>query len=119
MLIAVVMIFSCVTVAFATGDELNSVATASYKKGDVNMDSEIDVKDVILVLRHIVGMITFTKDQCSLADMDSNSEVNVSDALYIQKLIVNTQETPTEKPTVPGEFEEDDKPIELPIVPAD
>lgn len=117
------MILTCATVAFAVSDTTEFLPSYGYKKGDVNIDGDIDVKDVVLVLRHIVGMITFTDTQYSLADIDSNGNVNVLDALYIQELILNMPETPTEKPTIPATFpdkyEEDDKPIELPFVPVD
>lgn len=117
-IIAFVLVFSCTTVAFATGDDTELLPADGYKQGDVNMDSNIDVKDVILVLKHTVELITLTKEELALADIDSNGVVNVRDAIYIQKIIVNIQETPTEKPTVPDEYIEDDKPIELPFVPA-
>ena len=61
------MAFSCATVAFATGDDLEFLPADSYKPGDVNMDSKIDTKDVILVLKHTVGAISFTDEQCLLA----------------------------------------------------
>ena len=81
------------------------------------MDSKIDIKDVILVLKHTVGVISLTDEQCSLADMDTDAEVNVKDAIYIQRTIVNI--TPPVKPTnPPNEYVDDDKPIELPFIPA-
>ena len=117
-IVASVLMFSCATVAFATGDDTELLPANGYKQGDVNMDSNIDVKDVILVLRHTVELTTLTEEKFLLADVDLNGVVNVRDAIYIQKIIVNIQENPTEKPTVPDEYIEDDKPIELPFVPA-
>ena len=115
MLIAFVMVFSCATVAFATDDETEILLANGYMQGDVNMDGSIGVTDVILVLRHIIGKTTFNEKECSLADMNSDDEISVVDAIYIQKIIVNIQEPSTENPTVSDEY---DKPIELPFVPA-
>lgn len=115
-LVAFAMVFSCATVAFATGDETELLPENSYKQGDVNMDNSIGITDVIFVLRHIIGKTTFNDKQCLLADMNSDDEISVVDAIYIQKIIVNIQEPSTEKPTVSDDY---DKPIELPFIPAD
>ena len=117
-IVASILVFSCTTVALATGDNVEPMPSNSYQKGDINMDSNIDISDVILVLKHTVNIITLDDIQRSYADIDSNNEINVLDALYIQKIIVDTNEAPTEKPTIPDEYIEDDKPIELPFIPA-
>ncbi len=117
MLVAFIMVFSYGEVAYAEDDDLELLPSDGYKQGDVNMDSEIDIKDVILVLKHTVGVISLTDEQCLLADIDSDSEVDVRDAIYIQGIIVNMT-TPVEPTNPPNEYVEDDKPIELPFVPA-
>ncbi len=114
MLVVLILAFSCATSVVATNDETELLPADGYKQGDVNMDNHIDIKDVILVLRYAVGIIALTDKQAPLADINSNGEVTVIDALYIQKKIVNTQETPTEPTT--NKF---NKPIELPIIPAE
>ena len=116
-LVVFVMAFSCSAVAFATGDDLEFLPADGYKQGDVNMDSKIDIKDVILVLKHTVGGISLTKEQCLLADMDTNGEANVKDAIYIQRAIVNIT-TPVKPTNPPNEYVDDKKPIELPFIPA-
>lgn len=117
-IVASIMVFSCTTVALATGDNVEPIPSNSYRKGDINMDSNINISDVILVLKHTVNIIALNNKQCSYADMDSNNRINVLDALYIQKIVVDMNEAPTEKPTIPDEYIEDDKPIELPFIPA-
>ncbi|MEE0265155.1 MAG: dockerin type I repeat-containing protein [Acutalibacteraceae bacterium] len=116
-LVAFVMTYSCATVAFATGDDLELLPADGYKKGDVDMDSKIDIKDVILVLKHTVGVISLTDEKCLLADMDKNGEADVKDAIYIQRAIVNAT-TPVKPTNPPNEYVDDNKPIELPFVPA-
>ena len=80
------------------------------------MDSKIDIKDVILVLKHTVGVISLTDEQCLLANIYTNGEANVKDAIYIQRTIVNIT-TPVKPTNLPNEYV-DDKPIELPFIPA-
>lgn len=75
------------------------------------MDSKIDIKDVILVLKHI----SLTDEQCLLANIYTNGEANVKDAIYIQRTIVNIT-TPVKPTNPPNEYVEDDKPIELPFI---
>ena len=117
MFVAFILVFSYSAVAYAEDDDLELLPSDGYKQGDVNMDSKIDIKDVILVLKHTVGVISLTDEQCLLADIDSDSEVNIKDAIYIQRTIVNMT-TPVKPTNPPNEYVEDDKPIELPFVPA-
>lgn len=44
------------------------IPTNDYKRGDVNMGSNIDISDVIWVLKHIVGIIALDNKQCSYTD---------------------------------------------------
>lgn len=115
--VAVVLVFSCTTVAFAADDDLEILPPNGYSKGDVNMDRKVDVKDVVLALRHTIGIKKLTDEQCSLADIDSNGKVNIADAIYIQRIILNIP-IPVEPTKPPSEYVEEDKPIELPFVPA-
>jgi hypothetical protein len=51
-----------------------------------------------------------------LANIYTNGEANVKDAIYIQRTIVNIT-TPVKPTNLPNEYV-DDKPIELPFIPA-
>lgn len=52
-------------------------------KGDVNYDNKINSADALLVLQHVVGITTLSKDAFNRGDMDSNGKVNSYDALQI------------------------------------
>lgn len=59
------------------------IPTNDYKRGDVNMGSNIDISDVIWVLKHIVGIIALDNKQCSYTDIDLNDELNALGTIYI------------------------------------
>ncbi len=60
----------------------------AYTVGDINDDGRIDVQDVTLVLRHVLGVEAFTEAQQAVADVNSDGVVNVQDvALITQKAL--------------------------------
>lgn len=56
--------------------------------GDVNNDGIIDVKDVIQLLRHLVGLTSIPPEQLEVADVNGNGEVTIFDAVYILRYLV-------------------------------
>ena len=60
----------------------------AYSVGDINDDGRIDVQDVTLVLRHVLGVEALTEAQQTVADVNSDGVVNVQDvALITQKAL--------------------------------
>ncbi len=53
--------------------------------GDVNDDGEIDVRDVVLVMRYVLEVEGLTDDQIKAADVNADGEVNVRDATLIMQ----------------------------------
>lgn len=53
--------------------------------GDVNDDGEIDVRDVVLVMRYVLEVEDLTNDQIKAADVTADGEVNVRDATMIMQ----------------------------------
>ncbi len=113
--LAIVILFSCSIVAFASGDDLEILPDGGYDIGDVDMDGEIRVFDATALQQHLASIIAFSQEQLELADTNFDGDVSIMDATYIQMHIAGILEIvpPTEPPT-----EDDDKPIELPFVPA-
>lgn len=112
-LLVLLMILSFTTIAFATSDDLEMLPNVKYPIGDVDMDEKILIKDATLLQKHLAKLVTLSQQQILLADTNSDNVVNITDATRIQKHIAGMIEIvePTEKPT-------EDKPIELPFVPA-
>jgi len=74
---------------------LNDFATIrTPRQGDVNASGEIDVADVILITRHIVGRIVLSGHQQKLADVDRNSSVAVGDVVLLLRHLVGLSTIP-------------------------
>jgi len=92
LLLSFILIFSTVThTAFA------------YSLGDVNNDGRIDVQDVVIVMRHILGLETLTTAQQEAADVNRDGAIDVRDVVLIMQ---KTLELIDEFPDVPIDLEE-------------
>lgn len=60
--------------------------TPDYLPGDVNFSGDVDVADVVLTLRRVLGIISFTELQDEVADMNNDSQVAIDDAISILRL---------------------------------
>ncbi len=58
-----------------------------YSLGDVNLDSDINIKDATAIQKHIAMIEIFNDDALELADFDTDDDVNIKDATAIQKFI--------------------------------
>ncbi len=64
----------------------NGVDMGAYvQKGNINSDSHIDISDVILCLRMVIGLDPVNKD---LADMNRDNEVDIRDVILILRKAV-------------------------------
>jgi len=55
----------------------------NFTFGDVNGDTEINTSDALLVLQKVVGKISLTEREETLADVDFDGEITTNDALLI------------------------------------
>ena len=60
----------------------------TFQSGDVNGDGEIDIRDVILTNKFLLGSVSLTQVQAEAADVDGSSKVDTTDALNILKYVV-------------------------------
>ena len=58
---------------------------SEYELGDVNMNGSVDMNDVTLVMRHAMGLISLSSEQCQLADYNRDGNVNTADAAAIMR----------------------------------
>ncbi len=82
---------ACLT-GFAEDSELstedNDGMAATFSAGDVTMDGNVDILDIITLNKAILGKETLTKFQNQLADVNRDGKVDTSDALEILKQVV-------------------------------
>lgn len=115
-ILAFLLIFVSTTLVFATGNDSGLLSDNNYEIGDVNTDGEIDINDVTAIQKHLAKFITLDSYQFQLADVNYDGRVSIKDATYIQMQIVKLIDPI--QPTEPTTEKDNDKPIELPFVPA-
>ena len=58
--------------------------------GDINIDNDITISDVVLLQKYLVAKDFFNKAECKLADMNSDGKVNVFDLIILKRKILNS-----------------------------
>ena len=59
-----------------------------YYLGDINMDSYINVLDIVLVVNFVLGVEQPSSTQTELADINNDSIINILDIITIVNLIL-------------------------------
>lgn len=72
----------------ATQDTGSSAPPDETICGDVNLDEEVDILDVILLNKFLLGSASLDEDALRCADVDQNSKVDSTDSLNILKYVV-------------------------------
>ena len=57
--------------------------------GDVNLDGEFSVADLVLMQRYLLGREKFSKKHFAAADLNSDSAVDVYDMIRFRKMIIS------------------------------
>ena len=63
-----------------------------FMKGDVNQDKVVNILDVMLVVNHIVGAITFTSPEILRSDYNEDGLVTITDLMSLVNQIVDITE---------------------------
>ena len=62
----------------------------SLRMGDVNGDGSVNIADVALICRYIMGEAQLSADARELCDMNGDGSINVTDAVLVcMKVAVN------------------------------
>ena len=64
----------------------SAVAGLTFDDGDVNLDNDVNVLDIVLTVNYVLGSGELTSSQQQIADMNNDSIINILDII----LIVNT-----------------------------
>ena len=69
--------------------------------GDLNLNGTIDISDMVILQRSLLGLITITPVQFTAADMTMDTEVNGFDMALLRKAVMNPPEPPVVEPEKP------------------
>jgi len=80
----------------------------AYSLGDVNNDGRIDVQDVVIVMKHILGLETLTTAQQEAADVNKYGAIDVRDVTLIMQMALGLIDEFPPEPEPEPEPEPDD-----------
>ena len=60
--------------------------------GDINNDSEIDITDLVILGRYLVGLEEIDDKLLSLADINKDSEIDITDLVILGRYLVGLEE---------------------------
>ena len=63
-------------------------ASSAIQKGDVNVDGEVTIADVVMMVNYILGSTDNAANVLKYGDMDDNGEVNISDVVALVNKIL-------------------------------
>ena len=67
-----------------------------YQLGDVNLDFNINIQDVIILVDYILGFVdNLTEQQLALADLNQDGIININDVLMLINSILNDNRVST------------------------
>lgn len=96
----------------------NTEFLTTYNQGDVNLDSNVNIKDATLIQKHIANLSVIDDLQISLADVDGKLGVNIKDATHLQKWIAGVEDKLYGAENIIDPTRNPDSSIELPFIPA-
>ena len=82
-IISLTVLLTCTAVS-ASSEE---ISPDGYLVGDIDMDSEISIKDATLAQMYVSKFINFNETQLILGDCDDKAGVQISDATWIQMYV--------------------------------
>ena len=107
---AVKVVKICFTSLFSVFIILNLLCSpaSAVIHGDLNGDGRVDVQDVVLVMRHSLGLVVLNDLQGFLADVNGDGKVNVRDVSQIMQkslgIIEGFCDLPLSEPELIKEF---------------
>jgi hypothetical protein len=75
----------------AAVDDLHIFYTGevSFTPGDVNLDAQINIQDLVLIVAHILGNSTLQGNAALAADYNLDAVVNIQDLVSLVSAILN------------------------------
>ena len=59
------------------------------KKGDVNFDKTVNIKDTVLMQRYLLGMVSLNAQQLECADYNNDGKFSLADVVAVQRYIMS------------------------------
>ena len=72
-----------------TPSETTTITEPTFRLGDVNLDGNVNVQDVVLLQKYLIRKETLTAEQAKPADSNSDGVINVIDLSRLKKWILS------------------------------
>ncbi|NOZ07893.1 MAG: hypothetical protein GXO91_03320 [FCB group bacterium] len=59
------------------------LAAGSCGGGDINLDGQLDVLDIVMVVQYVIGDLNFSSDEFCAADSDANGQIDILDIVAL------------------------------------
>ena len=87
-MLLVMMMFVSPSTAWAQGNDPGTgVAASETLYGDVNVDGSVDILDVMLINKYLLGTAELSEQGKKNADVDDNKVIDTNDSLNILKCV--------------------------------
>ena len=77
------------TTTVTTPAETTTITEPTFRLGDVNLDGNVNVQDVVLLQKYLIRKETLTAEQAKPADSNSDGVINVIDLSRLKKWILS------------------------------
>ena len=64
------------------------ISYMQFESGDVNLDGNLNIQDIVLVINYILDSSDFDSTQLSLADLNVDGAINIQDVILLINLIL-------------------------------
>jgi agmatine deiminase len=64
------------------------ISYMQFESGDVNLDGNLNIQDIVLVINYILNTSDFDSTQLSLADLNVDGAINIQDVILLINLVL-------------------------------
>ncbi|MDD3363024.1 MAG: leucine-rich repeat protein [Hespellia sp.] len=76
-----------ITIKQSDGNESLITIPQKYMKGDVNDDTDVNLKDLMIILKHVSGKEMMNDSKQQIADVNADGKVDLKDLMLILKFV--------------------------------
>lgn len=77
------------TTVTTTSTISTTTTTPPSPVADINNDGKVNVADIVLLQKHLLGTGSLTADQCKIADVCKDGKINVYDIIIFRQILIN------------------------------